>query len=94
MTTVASMPKECCGNCKFYIRAEVEDSPGGYCRRLPPLPMIVGMRPPVRVMTPQGPMTGEPQPMVGSYHPPVRPDLGWCGEWTVIPGVPHPTKAS
>jgi hypothetical protein len=63
-----------CGNCRFYL-----DDPmcsGGICRRLPPVPVMLGLK--------NGPKG--PEPTIGTCWPEVMRDR-WCGQHEPVEAV-------
>ena len=64
---VSVLEQDSCGNCVFYMVAT------RVCRRLPPHPIMVGVK--------QGLAGIQPEPVVMSYFPSMMP-TGWCGEYT------------
>lgn len=73
-TAIKTGTVEGCGNCRFYLDDPM--SKGGVCRRLPPVPVMLGLK--------NGPNGVYPE--VGTCWPEVMRDR-WCGEYEATVGV-------
>lgn len=68
---------ESCGNCRFWLRAQVLQ-PGGWCRFNPPVTLAVGQT--------LNKITNEPTPRIDTAFPVIM-DTGWCGKWAPRPSI-------
>ena len=63
--------QKCCFNCRHYVANQKNRS--GHCRRLPPIPIMIGLR--------KNPISGNQTADIRNIWP-TMPCDSWCGEFS------------
>lgn len=71
-----------CSNCRYWFHSEKVSGPNGFCRRMPPTVLLLGVNEeppePPRILGAPG-KPGGLTPLTQTFHP-QTPPMAWCGE--------------